>query len=338
MRLSILDQSPIASNESAYDALMGSVKLAQVGEALGYTRYWIAEHHDLPGLACSAPELMLGYIGAHTNRIRIGSGAVLLPHYSPFKVAEVFNMLATLFPGRIDIGIGRAQGGSAETANALTDNFLERVRNFPNLVRDLLHFIEDDFPVATEYSKFSASPIPENPPVPWLLGTSKKSAVLAAENGLPYTFGQFMSDQDGAAIIKEYLDTFQPRKEGQTPEVIVTVSVICAETTEKAEEIALSSLIWSVQNDKGEGRRGVPSIEEAKQYLLSEKEKESLVEKRQNMIIGNPEEVVGELKQLKTKYQADEIMINTITHSLEDRIQSYKLIAEEVFSKGIESV
>ena len=129
MKLSILDQSPISSNQTPYDALNESMKLAQVGEALGYTRYWIAEHHDLPGLACSAPEVMLSYIGANTNRIRIGSGAVLLPHYRPFKVAEVFNMLATLFPNRIDIGIGRAPGGSAEAANALSANFLQKVWN-----------------------------------------------------------------------------------------------------------------------------------------------------------------------------------------------------------------
>ena len=195
MRLSILDQSPISSNQTPYDALNGSMKLAQAGEALGYTRYWIAEHHDLPGLACSAPEVMLSYIGANTNRIRIGSGAVLLPHYRPFKVAEIFNMLATLFPNRIDIGIGRAQGGSAEAANALSANFLQSVRNFPTLVRELLHFIDDDFPADSEYSKVSASPIPENPPVPWLLGTSKKSALLAAENGMPYTFRSFYERQ-----------------------------------------------------------------------------------------------------------------------------------------------
>ena len=279
MRLSILDQSPISSNQTVYDALNGSMKLAQAGEVLGYTRYWIAEHHDLPGLACSAPEVMLGYIGANTNRIRIGSGAVLLPHYRPFKVAEVFNMLATLFPNRIDIGIGRAQGGSAEAANALSANFLQSVRNFPTSVRELLHFIDDDYPAESEYSKISASPIPENPPVPWLLGTSKKSALLAAQNGMPYTFGHFMSDNDGAAIIREYIDNFKPRQEGQTPQVIVTVSVICEETTERAEEVAASSLIWSIQTDKGEGHQGIPSITEAKQYQLTEEEIETLVKK-----------------------------------------------------------
>ncbi|WP_203247360.1 LLM class flavin-dependent oxidoreductase [Sporosarcina beigongshangi] len=331
MRLSILDQSPISSNQTAFDALNGSLKLAQAGEALGYTRYWIAEHHDLPGLACSAPEVMLSYIGANTNRIRIGAGAVLLPHYRPYKVAEVFNMLATLFPNRIDLGIGRAPGGSAEATNALSENFLQKVWDLPTLVNELLHFLNGDFPTDHEYSKISASPIPENPPIPWLLGTSKKSALLAAENGLPYTFGHFMSDNDGPAIVKEYMDAFKPRTEQQTPQVIVTISAICGETTEQAEEIALSFLIWSLQKAKGEGHQGIPSIKEAKHYKLTDKEMESLKAMKQNMIIGNPLEVRQKLFELQTNYRADEIMMNTITYSLEDRIQSYKLIAEEVF-------
>jgi luciferase family oxidoreductase group 1 len=331
MRLSILDQAPISSNQSAHGALTESMKLAQAGESLGYTRYWIAEHHDLPGLACSAPEVMLAYIGTNTNSIRIGAGAVLLPHYKPYKVAEVYNMLATLFPSRIDIGIGRAPGGSAEATNALSDNFLQQVWNMPNAVKDLLHFLYQDFPADHEFSKVSASPIPQTSPVPWLLGTSKKSALLAAENGLAYTFGLFMSENEGAAIIQQYLDHFQPRKPGHLPEVIVTVSVICAETDEKAEEIALSSLIWSLQRAKGEGK-AVPSIEEAKRYKPNEKEIKMLEEMKQKMIIGNPQKVKQKLIELQTTYQADEIMIVTITHVPDNRLQSYQLIAKEVLS------
>ncbi|MER2118866.1 MAG: LLM class flavin-dependent oxidoreductase [Solibacillus sp.] len=334
MRLSILDQSPISSNQTAGNALNWSMKLAQAGDGLGYTRYWIAEHHDLSGLACPAPEVMLSYIGANTNRIRIGSGAVLLPHYRPFKVAEIFNTLATLFPNRIDLGIGRAPGGSAEAMTALSGNFIKNVGNFPYILRDLLYFLDDDFPKNNEYSKLSASPIPENPPLPWLLGTGKKSALLAAENGLPFTFGHFMSDQDGAAIINEYIDSFKPRKEGQTPQVIVTVNVICGETTEKAEEVAASFLIWSLQMEKGEGQQGVPSISEAKQYKLTERDKETLEKVRQKMIIGNPQEVKQKLFELKKEYQADEMMINTITYLPEDRIRSYELIANEVYLEG----
>ena len=324
MKLSILDQSPISSNQTAKEALTESMKLAQAGEKLGYYRYWIAEHHDLPGLACSAPEVMLSYIGAHTNRIRIGSGAVLLPYYKPYKVAEVFNTLATLFPNRIDIGIGRAPGGSAEASNALSDNFLQQVWNMPNLVKELLQFLDNQVP------KVTASPFPEVSPVPWILGTSKKSALFAAENGLAYVFGKFMSDNDGASIIQKYRDSFTPRKQGDRPTVILTVSAICAETNERAEEIALSSLIWSLLKEKGERNHGVPSIEEAKEYVLDQTDKTTLDKMKQNMIIGNPHVVKQKLNELQALYDVDEIMIVTITHSPKDRVMSYQMIAEEI--------
>ncbi|MBM7661840.1 luciferase family oxidoreductase group 1 [Bacillus mesophilus] len=330
MRLSILDQSPISSNQTAREALTNSMKLAQAGEALGYTRYWIAEHHDLPGLACPAPEVMLGYIGAHTNTIRIGSGATLLPHYKPYKVAETYNMLATLFPDRIDLGIGRAPGGSAEATNALNDNFLQKVYDMPNSVKELLHFIHNDLPSDHQHAKVTASPLPKKPPVLWLLGTSKKSAILAAENGLSYTFGKFMSDQDGIEIIKQYRDSFKLRKKDQKPDVILTVSAFCAETTEQAEEIATSALVWSLQLQKDEGHRGIPSIKEAMSYELDEKEKESIKQIKSKMIIGCPREVKQGLEHLQKTYQADEIMMITNTHRLEDKIRSYELIAQEL--------
>lgn len=328
MRLSILDQAPISSNQTAQEALNESMKLAQAAETFGYTRYWIAEHHDLEGLACSAPEVMLAYIGANTSKIRLGSGAVLLPHYKPYKVAEVYNLLATLFPGRIDMGIGRAPGGSAEATNALSDNFLQQIWNMPTSVENLLHFLEGNFPADHEFAKVSASPIPQDTPVPWLLGTSKKSAILAAEYGLPYAFGQFMSDKDGKEIIHQYLESFKPRKKDQRPQVIVTVTTICAETDVRAEEVALSTLIWAFRRIKGEGGK-VPSIEEAKQYPLTDLEKESLEKMKQKMIIGNPQKVYQKLKLLQVDYYADEIMVVTITHDPEDRIHSYQLIADE---------
>ncbi|MGN7297017.1 LLM class flavin-dependent oxidoreductase [Ferdinandcohnia sp. SAFN-114] len=335
MRLSILDQAPISANQTPQEALVESMKLAQAGERLGYIRYWIAEHHDLTGLACPAPEVMLGYIGAHTKSIRIGSGAVLLPHYKPYKVAEVYNMLGTLFPGRIDIGIGRAPGGSAEAANALSDNFLQQVWKMPDLIDMLLHFIHRDFPPGHEFANVKAAPIPETPPVPWLLGTSKKSAILAAEKGLAYTFGLFMSDNDGEEIVREYRKNFIARKEGDKPQVIVTVSAICAETQEKAEDIALSSYIWGKQRDKKEGSGGIPSISEAKEYLKKENLYKGFEKMKQKVIIGDPMEVKNRLFELQQAYQADELMIVTITHSPKDRLKSYELIARDFNLKNI---
>ncbi|MDN4493538.1 LLM class flavin-dependent oxidoreductase [Ureibacillus aquaedulcis] len=331
MKLSILDQSPISSDQTASDALNESLNLAKACDQFGYTRYWIAEHHDLPGLACSAPEVMLSLIGANTKQIRIGCGAVLLPHYKPYKVAEIYNMLSTLFPNRIDLGIGRSPGGSAEATNALSDNFLQKVFKMSDLVDELLHFLKNDFSNEHQFSKITAAPVPENPPIPWMLGTSEKSALLAAQNGLPYAFGLFMSDLDAVSIIDKYRKTFNSNQFSPAPKVLLTVPVVCADTTEKAEEIAWSPLVWQIMQDRGEGQT-VPSIQEAKSYELTDQEKEQLKKLKQKMIIGTPYEVKNSLANLQSIYNVDEFMILTITHSPIDRIQSYKLMAEEILS------
>ncbi|WP_368504832.1 LLM class flavin-dependent oxidoreductase [Alkalihalophilus sp. As8PL] len=325
MKLSILDQAPISVGKTPRDALVASLNLAQTAEKLGYVRYWIAEHHDFPALACPAPEVMLSYIGAQTSKIRIGSGAVLLPHYKPFKIAETYNLLATLFPGRIDLGIGRAPGGSAEATMALSDNYLEGVKKIPEATKELVQFLRNHFPSDHMYSKVSASPLPAIAPVPWILGTSEKSAILAAENGTPYAFGHFMSEKDGASIIKKYEENFQANEKLEQPQSILCVSAICADTTEKAEELALSNALWKIQLNNGKGRAGIPSIEEARQYSFIQDEKNKLSRKT---IIGNPKEVKEELLTLQTQYKVNEMMIVTITHRYEDRARSYELIAE----------
>ncbi|RFU70789.1 LLM class flavin-dependent oxidoreductase [Peribacillus saganii] len=333
MKLSILDQSPIPAGKTAGQALQESMKLAQIGEKLGYERYWIAEHHDLKGLACPSPEVMLGYIGANTEKIRIGSGAVLLPHYKPYKVAESFNLLATLFPGRIDIGIGRAPGGSAEVSMALSDNYLEQVRKMPDSFKELMQFLYNDFPDGHLYSKVAASPLPAAPPEPWILGTSEKSGRLAAENGTAYAFGHFMSEKSGPDIMKNYIQSYQANGRLLSPKSIVAVSVICAETTERAEEIALSAQLWQLQLGKGEGDQGIPSIDAAKQYSYNIDDRNTIDKIKKKMVIGNPHKVKQELAALQREYQADEIMVITITHQFEDRANSYRLLASELIRR-----
>lgn len=323
MKLSILDQSPISTNQTANEALQESMNLARIGETLGYSRYWIAEHHAMPGLACSAPEVMLGYIGANTKNIRIGSGAVLLPYYKPYKVAETYHMLSTLFPNRIDVGIGRAPGGPAEASNALSDNYLQHVYKMPDLVNELIKYVDNEGTV------LEASPLPQISPDLWMLGTSRKSGNFAAENGLSYCFGQFMSDENGAEIVQQYRQSFQPRKKGQKPYVIMALSVICAETTQKAEEIALSSIVWELQNESMEGNKGVPSVDEAKKILLNLRNQKSIERIKKKMIIGTPNEVKSKILEIQSHVLADEIMIVTITYSSKDKFQSYRLIAEQ---------
>jgi luciferase family oxidoreductase group 1 len=325
VRLSVLDQSPIAKGKTSKDALEATIELAKLTDKLGYYRYWVAEHHDLGGLASPAPDILLGIIGSQTEEIRIGSGAVLLPNYSTYHIAERYNELATLYPDRVDLGLGRAPGGSAEVSIALAGNFLEKVRKYPKLIDEVIRFLHQDFPSDHMYSKITAAPVPETPPVPWLLGTSKKSAKLAIEKGLPFVFGHFMSNANGPSIVKEYMEKVPNGKS----HVFVTVSVICAETTKEAEEIAMSNHLWKVLQDKGEGKEGVPSIEEAKTYFYSPEEKERIESMKQNQIVGNPTQVREQLENLQSEYEVDEMMIVTITHSYESRKKSYQLLAEE---------
>ncbi|MFC3041357.1 LLM class flavin-dependent oxidoreductase [Virgibacillus xinjiangensis] len=322
MRLSILDQCPISSGSNAKEALNESIRLAERADELGYTRYWIAEHHDLPGLACPAPDLMLSAIGRSTDSIRLGSGAVLLPHYKPYNIAERYNMLAALFPGRIDLGIGRAPGGSAEVTMALSDNFLEEVRKMPGKLDELLSFFGEGFPEDHMFSKITPRPLPDQQPIPWLLGTSEKSAILAAEKGMPYAFGHFMTDQDGPGIMRKY-------KESSSSETITAVSVICAETMIEAEKLAWSNVIWKLKQDQGESESGVPSLQEVENYPLSEEEKQKANNMLNSIIVGDPPTVKEKLIELGQQYDAEEFMMLTITHSYEARLRSYELLAEE---------
>ncbi|MEC0247920.1 MsnO8 family LLM class oxidoreductase, partial [Paenibacillus chitinolyticus] len=234
LRLSVLDLVPVMQKADSHTALGQAVTLARTAEKLGYTRYWVSEHHDMKQLASACPEVLLAHIGAHTEHIRIGSGAVLLPHYQPVKVAEAFHLLATLHPGRIDLGIGRAPGGSAHVTLALSGNFLENVRKMPDKIRDLTALIEGEFTVEGE--RVTARPVPPDSPELWLLGTNAKSAAYAAEYGTGYVFGRFMSDNDGAAVLGEYRSAFRPSRLLAEPKAIVAVGAVCAETEERARE------------------------------------------------------------------------------------------------------
>ncbi|MBD8067995.1 MsnO8 family LLM class oxidoreductase [Bacillus sp. PS06] len=302
MKLSILDQAPVLENETAEQALKEAIKLAQMGDALGYHRYWLTEHHNFINLASSSPEVLLAAIGAKTKRIRIGSGATLLPHYKPYKIAETFNTLAALFPNRVDLGLGRAPGGSAEATMALSEQFLLEVYKFPEKVKELKHFIHQTFPQEHQYSSVLPIPIPQQKPEVWILGTSQKSAILAAEMGMAYAFGQFMSDQSGVEILSRYREEWKVRygnmKISQTN---ITVNVICAKTTDKAKEMIST---------------------------LSEDMKENMTQ--QKTIVGDPHVVQEELEELKEKYQTEEIMINTPARSYEERLLSLQLIADKL--------
>lgn len=333
MKLSILDQSPISSGKTAKEALETSIKLAKLGETIGYKRYWIAEHHDLFGLACPNPGIMLSTIGAHTNTIRLGAGAVLLPYYKPFRVAETYNLLATLFPNRIDLGLGRAPGGSAEVSLALVDNYLAQVRKYPEQVHELLNYIYNTDEEASTNFKISPTPIPNNPPHVWMLGTSERSAHLAAKDGMPYAFGHFMSHDNGISIVNDYREQFRMNDQQPEPEVIIALSVICAETNEKAEQIAQSYLLWQLRQDQPTTDRAIPSLSEVESYYFTTEEQEKIQKLKKQMIIGDPQTVKAKLLDIQQQYDADELMIVTITHDEIDKFNSYKLIMDQFSDK-----
>ncbi|WEG14632.1 LLM class flavin-dependent oxidoreductase [Pullulanibacillus sp. KACC 23026] len=327
MKLSILDQSPVYTGMSAEEALQASLNLAQLGEKYGYTRFWLTEHHDIDGLASTAPEVLLAFIGAQTSRIRLGSGAVLLPHYKPYKVAEVFHTLATLFPGRIDLGIGRAPGGSAEVTMALNDNFMQKVYEMPDRLEEVLHLIHNDFPEEHPYSKINALPLPNIPPEPWLLGTSKKSARLAARNGMAYAFGQFMSDEDGDNILQTYLNEFLPKGNMEKPMALITVNVVCSESAEEAKDIVLRQGLWQILRTY-RSKPSFPTHNEYTNYRFNEKERSIVDSILNKTIYGTPEEVINVLTKLANQTSVSEVMISTYASSLEERIKSYQLIGQ----------
>lgn len=328
MKLSILDQAPISKGQTPKDALDTAVELAQLGDKLGYERYWIAEHHDLFGLACPNPSVMISLLGAKTTKIRVGAGAVLLPYYQPFQVAETYNLLQTLYPNRIDIGLGRAPGGSAEVSLALSHNYLQEVGKYPRKIDELQQFLTGTVPEDSQFAKIKPTPLPDVPPEIWLLGTSEKSALLAAGKGMPYAFGHFMTSSDGAEIVQTYRDKFNDER-GTPPYVMGSVEVVCADTEAEAEKMALSTMLWKINQEKQVSDNKVPSIAEAEAYEFSEKDEEKITRMKEKMIIGNPDQVKEKLVRLQNEYKADEWMVITIAHEPEAKFRSYELLREK---------
>src|SRR5699024_1457424 len=303
--------------------------LAKAGEDFGYGRFWLAEHHSMMAFASSTPEITLAAIGSRTSNIRIGSGATLIPYYSPYKVAENYHTLATLFPDRVDLGIGRAPGGPAEATEALNREYLKNVYANKERVTELMGFIHHD----NHTEKIKMSPQADPAPEVWMLGTSVKSAQLAGELGMNYCFGYFMSNAgDMKEVIDTYRKSFKPAVEGQEPQLMITVTAFVAETKEKAEDIAMSTLIWGVEKERAFGQSdvddGIPSIEDAKNFELTEEERENVDSRLASMFVGTADNVAGRLKELAAAYNIEEIMISTNTYSIEDKIKSFELLKE----------
>ena len=325
MRLSVLDQSPISEGMTGAQALHNTIELAQLADRLGYHRYWVSEHHGTPMLAGPAPEALIGPIAAATERIRVGSGGVMLPHYSPFKVAEAFSLLSGLFGGRIDLGIGRAAGTDPITTHALQrDRRTGMPDDFPEQLAEMLAYLEDRLPPDHPFARLTALPgLPERPE-PWLLGSSPQSAIWAGEMGLPYSFADFINPQ-GAAIAALYREKFVDSQRLAAPQVAVCVWTICADTDEQAVELASSSRM--AMSMMRQGRLiPVPPVEQALRYLESRGGGPGSSARR--AVLGSPATVKAGLEQVAAEYEAQEVMVVTITYDHALRMRSYEMVAE----------
>ena len=324
--LSVLDQSPVRSGATASDAIHETLELARAADRLGYHRYWLAEHHSTPALAGPSPEVLIPQVAALTSGIRVGSGGVMLQHYSPLKVAESFRVLETLYPGRIDLGIGRAPGSDQLTARALAGGGGGSVERFPQQVADLLGFLHGDLSPEHPFARILAMPSGPGAPEVWLLGSSDQSAAMAAHFGTAFSFAHFISADGGAEITRAYARQFKPSPYLTAPRASVAVFVVCAETQAEAERLAQSRDLFIVRLYTGRSGR-YPSVAEAEAYEYNAHEWTIVEHARRRRVIGTPEQCRAHLLALAADYAINEFVIVTITETYATRLRSYELLA-----------
>lgn len=327
MRLSVLDQSPIISGHTAKEAIEQTLKLAKAVEKLGYSRYWLAEHHAIGALADPCPEILLARLGAETSRMRIGTGGVLLPYYSAFKTAETFRMLEALYPGRIDLGIGRAPGGDGRTARAVGGGVFPDAERFPEQVWELVGHLDGSLPEDHPYKKVRAMPEVVTAPEVWLLGSSDYSGLLAAQLGLRFAFAHFINAQGGDAVMRAYRQRFEATGRESEPRTITCVFVICAASDDAAERLARAIDLRRLHMAQGIDSP-VPTLEQAEQHRFTPEERAYVDSQRPRAVIGGPRKCHDELVALADRYSADELMVLTITGDYASRLASYEFLAE----------
>ncbi|GGX86748.1 LLM class flavin-dependent oxidoreductase [Streptomyces anandii] len=351
--LSVLDLVTVGAGRTATDALRTSVTLSRLAENRGYHRYWVAEHHSMPGVASSSPAVILAHLAAHTERIRLGSGGVMLPNHAPLVIAEQFGTLEAMAPGRIDLGLGRAPGTDGATAAALRRTELPQALgsaraggtpihsgadDFPQQLAELVRFLDDDFPDGHPYRRVHAVPgpvqatspggvqSPHRPPV-WLLGSSGFSARLAGMLGLPFAFAHHFSAQNTIPALDLYRESFRPSAVLDEPYALIGVAALAADEEREARRQVLAAALNMVRLRTG--RPGlVPTPEEAEAYDFSPMEREFVTSWNANVVHGTPDEVRAGLDDLHKRTGADELMITSNAHSGEVRVRSYELIAD----------
>lgn len=329
LKLGIVDQSPVPNGSDASTAVAATLDLARLADRLGFSRYWLAEHHSTNSFAGSAPEVLIARVASVTERIRVGSGGVMLPHYSPYKVAEQFRMLQTLFPGRIDLGLGRAPAGTSRAAQALRyGRSAISVEHFPQQLEDLAGWLGESLDDGHPFAKVRATPRGTDVPELWMLASSGTTAEVAARLGLGYSFAQFISGVDGSRAVRAYLAAFQPSSHRAKAAANVGIGVLCAETQEEAEWLSLSLPLWRMRIMRGMDR-GIPSPEQAKQeFEQAGVPIAEVLADRSRVVVGDPGQVRDALRGMAEQYGVDELMTVTVTHDLDARRRSYELLAE----------
>ena len=333
MRLSVLDQSPVRKDGSASDAIAETIALARACEALGYHRYWLAEHHNTKSFAGSCPEILIARVAAETSTIRVGSGGVMLTHYSPLKVAEQFRMLEVLTPGRIDLGLGRAPGTDERTARALQagpQGF--GIDAFPAQVHLLQQYLDDaadiaPFPPTHPYRGIHAGPAGPTRPEMWLLGSGIHSAIYAAELGLPFAHAHFINADGSQEACAAYRERFRPSGWCERPRIAMGVAALAAETGEEARRLSASRNLWVVRLLTGRPI-AFPAPDEALDYPYTDQERALLRSIESRSTVGTPELVHHHLSALAKSHDAEELLIVTITYDAASRLRSYELLAE----------
>lgn len=320
--LSVLDLSPVVAGGGVGDSLRNTLDLARRTEELGYHRYWLAEHHNMPGIASSATAVMIGQVAAATERIRVGSGGVMLPNHAPLVVAEQFGTLEAFHPGRIDLGIGRAPGTDQRTALALRGPGGLTAENFPQQFAELLAYFEH-----SDQRAVNAVTAEGNKPPVWLLGSSGFSARMAGELGLPFSFAHHFSAENTLPAVALYRDSFKPSDVLDEPYVMLGVSVVAAETDERAQYLAAPSGLTFLSLRKGRPIP-LPTPEEAAAYPYTDIERVFIEDRASSSIIGSPETVYKGLETLLADTGADELMITTMVHDQADRVRSYELVSD----------
>lgn len=334
IKLSVLDQSPVSEGFTPADALRNTVELARLADQLGFERYWIAEHHAIVTLASPAPEILIARVGAETSGIRIGSGGILLPHYSPMKIAESFRMLHAMYPGRIDLGIGRAPGGGGLEAFALRRDRSDRIQNddFEEQLLELLAFLHHEFPAEHPFARIKVSPEMPGAPEVWLLGSSEWSSRVAAQLGLPYAFAHFISSEETRMALENYRANFRPSKRLDRPRALIALGVVCADTEAEAKRLFTSTRLH-VRRIRLHGKRLPVSSPESAIAELGELAfaDDPVVRgggEWPRYVVGAPEQIRDELARIANELQIEEIMIIAVMHDYQARQRSYRLTAE----------